>query len=174
MRKLIAIGRILRPWGNKGEVKIALFSGKVKHLATFSRILIGHDEESAVVVSSEKERKAKDSILVKFSTIHTIEDAETLRGCFLYAPAEELAPPQKGEYYIDDLVGMKVFHVRQEEELGKVTGIMETGGTDLLEIRRDNKKLLIPLTKSICKVIDMKKRRVIVDPPEGLLELDEI
>lgn len=174
MRKLIAIGRILRPWGNRGEVKIALFSDKVERLAAFSRILIGHGEESAVVVSPEKERKAKDSILVKFSTIHTIEDAETLRGYFLYAPAEELDPPQKDEYYIDDLVGMKVIHARHEEELGTVTGIMETGGTDLLEVRSGDKNILIPLTKSICKDIDMEKRRVIVDPPEGLFELYEI
>jgi 16S rRNA processing protein RimM len=174
LKKLIVIGRILRPWGNKGEVKIALFSGKVERLTTFSKILIGDTEETATVVSPEKERKSKDSIFVKFSDIYSIEDAERLRGNFLFAAAEELIQPQEDEYYIDDLIGLKVIHAKQREELGCVSGILETGGTDLLEVRRGDKIILIPLTKSICKGIDMVKRTVIVDPPKGLIDLNEI
>ncbi len=174
MKKLIAIGRILRPWGNKGEVKIVLFSGKVEHLASFTKIFVGEAEESAIMVSPEKERKGKSSILVKFSNIHSIEDAELLRNNFLYAPADELIPPQKDEYYIDDLIGLKVVHAKGGEELGRVSDILETGGADLLEVQEGEKIILIPLTKSICRKIDMGKRIVIVDPPKGLLDLNEI
>ena len=174
MKKLIAIGRILRPWGNKGEVKIVLFSGKVERLASFTKIFVGDTEESAIMVSPENERKGKNSILVKFLNIHSIEDAELLRGNFLYAPADELIPPQENEYYIDDLIGLKVVHAKHGGELGRVSDILETGGADLLEVQGDEKIILIPLTKSICRKIDLRKRIVIVDPPKGLLDLNEI
>ena len=111
---------------------------------------------------------------MKFSNIHSIEDAELLRSNFLYAPADELMPLQQDEYYIDDLIGLKVVHAKRGEELGRVSDILETEGADLLEVQGDEKIILIPLTKSICRKIDMRKRIVVVDPPKGLLDLNEI
>lgn len=174
MKRLVAIGKILRPRGNKGEVKIALFSGKVERLETFTKIYVGNGEEEARSLSPEIERKIKDSLLVKFKEIHSMEDAEKLRGKYLYAQAGELIPPADDEYYIDDLIGMKVVHAKHGEELGHVSDILETGGTDILEVQKGERILLIPLARSICKDIDTSKRILIVDPPEGLLDLNEI
>lgn len=174
MKKLIAIGKILRPWGNKGAVKVTLFSGKVECLESFTNIYIGETEESVSSVSLEKERKGKESILVTFLEIHSIGDAEALRGKYLYVQADELLPPAEDEYYIDDLIGLSVIHMEDGKELGCVVNILETSGTDLLEVQKGKRILLVPLTKAICKTIDIRNKTLVIDPPEGLLDVNEV
>ncbi len=174
MKKLIAIGRILRPWGNKGELKISLFSGKVGSLESFTKICAGDSEKSVIQIFPEKERRYQDGIIVKFLGVHSIVDADALRGKYLYVKAEELAPLARDEYYIDDLIGLKVILTKKGKELGYVVNVLETHGTDLVEIQKGKRNILIPLTKSICKMIDLRNKILIIDPPEGLLDLNEV
>ena len=151
-----------------------LFSGKVQKLAPLRKIYVGHAEESVQCLTPEKERKSKSSILVKFFEIHSIEAAERLRDQYLFAPSDELTPLAEDEFYIEDLIGLNVVHAKDGGIIGRVIDILQTGGTDILQIRRGEKIILIPLAKPMFKEIDLKKKRLVADPPEGLLELNEI
>jgi 16S rRNA processing protein RimM len=84
----------------------------------------------------------------------------------------------EGDYYIFELVGMRVC-TRDGRDLGRVEGVIETGGTPLLQIARagieprDGRRepILVPAARAICPNIDTAAGTITIDPPEGLLEL---
>ena len=80
----------------------------------------------------------------------------------------------EGEFYLADLVGCEVFDQRSGHKLGQVSGWQEFGGPQLLEVLADGETqpFWIPFARSICVEIDPQGRRIVVDPPEGLLELN--
>lgn len=111
-------------------------------------------------------------VILKFKGIDTISDAERLRGCDVVIPFSERAELSEGEYYQSDLVGCEVTS-SDGRLLGVVMDWQETGGTPLVEVRRpDGKDLLVPFAKSIFTKIDLEQRRIEVDLPEGLEDLN--
>ncbi|MGH9661097.1 MAG: ribosome maturation factor RimM [Bryobacteraceae bacterium] len=105
----------------------------------------------------------------KFRGIDTIEDAEQLKGAEIRLPLEERRPAEPGEYFQDDLVGCDVIEASSGVSLGRVTGWREAGGPGLLEVGED---LLVPFARAICVEIDPAAKRIVVDLPEGLKDLN--
>jgi 16S rRNA processing protein RimM len=113
-----------------------------------------------------------DRLIFKFKGVDTIEDAERLAGAEVSIPMEQRATVPEGEYYQSDLVGCEVAEAGGRI-LGTVADWQETGGTPLVKVRtKDDKELLIPFAKSIFTKIDVERRRIEVDLPEGLLDLN--
>lgn len=109
-----------------------------------------------------------ERLILKFRGIDSISDAETLAGADVEIPAEERTRLDPDEYFLSDLVGCEVIDARSGRALGVVDGWTETGGPVLLTIG----ELLIPFARSICTEIDPAGRRIVVDLPEGLAELN--
>jgi len=109
-------------------------------------------------------------LILKFRGVDTISDAERLEGREVRVPRSERLPLEPGEYYESDLVGCEVLERGSETSLGRVTGLQETGGSGLLEVEGG---LLIPFVRSICVAIEPEARRIIVELPEGLKELNQ-
>jgi 16S rRNA processing protein RimM len=109
-----------------------------------------------------------DELIIKFRGVDTISDAEKLAGAEVAIPFEQRAPLDEGEVYLSDLIGCEVFDAAGQS-LGLVTDFEETGATPLLRV---GDKLLIPFAKSICTEIDPANKRIVVSPPEGLLDLN--
>ena len=109
-----------------------------------------------------------DELIVKFQGVDTISDAEKLAGAEVAIPIEQRAALGEEEYYESDLLGCEVFDATGRS-LGRVTAFEETGGTPLLYI---GDKLMIPFAKSICIAIDPANKKIVVSPPEGLLDLN--
>jgi 16S rRNA processing protein RimM len=108
----------------------------------------------------------------KFRGIDSISDAEPWQGAEVRIPMEERAELAPGEFYQSDLVGCEVFE-RSGAPVGRVTGWQETGGAGLLEVTGDGgEETLVPFARSICVEIDPAHRRIVVDLPEGLKELN--
>jgi len=84
-------------------------------------------------------------------------------------------PPEAGTLYDLDLVGCEV-ETGDGRPVGRVVGVQETGGTPLLVIAGSSggEEVLIPLSASICRLIDTAGKRVVIDPPDGLLDLNAI
>lgn len=111
-------------------------------------------------------------VIFKFKGVDSISAAERLAGADVAIPMEQRAEVPEGEYYQSDLVGCEVMDA-SGRLLGRVTGFQETGGTPLLEaVTADGKELLIPFAKSICTVIDLAQKRIQVNLPDGLEELN--
>lgn len=113
-------------------------------------------------------------LVFKFGGIDTRNEAELLRGAEVRIPISERPPLPDGEYYYSDLVGCEVVEAGTEERLGSVTGWTEAGGAGLLHVEVPGRadELLIPLSRSICIEIDTAAKRIVVDLPEGLKELN--
>lgn len=114
----------------------------------------------------------RNQVIFKFKGIDSITEAERLVGGEVTIPMEERPVPPDGEYYQTDLIGCQVEDA-DGAHLGVVEGWQECGGPLLLEVRTaQGKELLIPFAKSICKSIDAAGKRIVVDLPEGLVDLD--
>lgn len=112
-------------------------------------------------------------LVFKFEGIDSISDAESLAGCDVCVPREERAPLEEGAFYVSDLIGCEVLDFRSGKHLGAVTGWHEFGPAPLLEVRTpEDKELLIPFARSMCREIAPEQRRIVVELPEGLLDLN--
>jgi 16S rRNA processing protein RimM len=113
-----------------------------------------------------------DHLIFKFQGVDTISDAEKLAGAEVSIPFEQRAALADDEVYQSDLVGCEVFDATGRS-LGLVSDFQETGGTPLLEVKTpEGRELLIPFANSICTGIDLENKRIIVNLPEGLLDLN--
>ena len=112
-----------------------------------------------------------DRVIFKFRGVDSISDAEALAGADVSIPKAERADLPDGEYFQTDLVGCTVF-ARDGTVVGTVEGWQEYGGPPLLEVNANGRELLIPFAKSICLEIDPVHKRIVVDLPEGLRELN--
>ncbi len=108
-----------------------------------------------------------DHLIFKFQGVDTISDAEKLAGAEVAIPFEHRAALGDEEYYQSDLIGCQVID-STGRSLGVVTDFEETAGAPLLHIG----DLLIPFAKSICTRIDPANKQILVNLPEGLLDLN--
>jgi 16S rRNA processing protein RimM len=113
-------------------------------------------------------------LVFKFEGVGTISEAEQLRGAEVRVPAAERFALPEGEYYHSDLVGCETVDAASGERLGSVVAFREEGANGLLVVAKaGGGELLVPFTRAICLEIDIAGRRIAVDLPEGLLELND-
>jgi 16S rRNA processing protein RimM len=110
-----------------------------------------------------------DHLIFKLKGVDTISDAEKLAGANVAIPFEQRASLAEQEFYQSDLIGCEVVDAAGRS-LGIVEDFQETGGTPLLRVGED---LLIPFAKSICTKIDLDRKQITVNPPDGLLDLNQ-
>ncbi len=105
----------------------------------------------------------------------TIGAAEGLAGAEILVPEDGMAPLESGRVFVADLVGCAVVTV-DGRPLGPVVDVWEAGGAAVLVVERPETgaELLIPLSEAVCPVIDTAAKRIVIDPPDGLLDLNEI
>jgi 16S rRNA processing protein RimM len=114
-----------------------------------------------------------EKVILKFRGFDSITEAERLRGADVCIPRNERPELPEGEYYRSDLTGFEVIERESGASLGRVAGWQDCGGPPLLRVEPDGGgELLIPFAGSICVRIDLEGRRIVVDLPEGLRELN--
>ncbi|MDR0409447.1 MAG: ribosome maturation factor RimM [Spirochaetaceae bacterium] len=153
---------VLSPFALEGFVKVRSLSGETEHLLRLSSaILRGKSGER--VYEIEKTRVIEGfsgHILVKFKNIDTPEAAKTLSGSEILLSRAEAAPLDTGEYYIEDLKGLRVVD-DGGETLGEVSGILEGGGGQLLEMSLPSGALkLIPFRNEFFGEINLEKNEI--------------
>jgi len=113
-----------------------------------------------------------DHLIFKFQGVDTISDAEKLAGAEVSIPFEQRAALADDEVYQSDLIGCEVIDATGRS-LGIVSDFEETGGVPLLEVKTPaGGDLLIPLAKAICTKIDIERKQIVINPPDGLLNLN--
>ncbi len=112
-----------------------------------------------------------DRVIFKFRGVNSISEAEALAGADVCIPKNARADLPEGEFYQTDLVGCTVLE-RDGTLVGTVEAWQEYGGPPLLQVNARGREVLIPFAKSICVEIDPKEKRIVVDLPEGLKNLN--
>ena len=170
---MAVVGRVARPHGLRGEVVIDPETDFPEtRFAPGARLALGaEDGANTVVVRCYRVHKGRP--LVGFEGIETVEAAGPLAGRELRVPAESLAPLPDGVYYRHDLVGCRVT-TTGGTAVGDVTRVETQGGGTRLVIEGDRGEILVPFAEAICVELDLAARRIVIDPPEGLLELNVV
>jgi len=169
MSELVAIAKVARPRGLRGELLSDVLTDFPER---FDRL-----KDVTVVLASGERRELKierfffqkDRIVLKFEGIDSIELGDELRNaevCIDEADAVELG---EDEFFDWELAGCKVV-TADGVEIGTVREVLRTGGTEVLLIDGDEKELMVPFAESICVEVDVTAKRIVVDPPDGLLE----
>lgn len=121
----------------------------------------------------ESIRPYKNFFILKFKGINTITQAKELVGLECMVEEHELTRLEEDKYYLFQIIGSSVF-TESDERIGIVNDVLHVKGNDLLVIDARGKEILIPFTSSICVSVDPEKRKIVLKPPEGLLDLNEI
>jgi 16S rRNA processing protein RimM len=169
---LVLVGRIARTHGLQGQVVVNPETDfPEERFAPGSPLWVHVNARlERVVVSSMRLQNGR--AVVGFAGHAAIEAAERLVGLELRIPEEGLHPLAEGVYYRHQLVGCAV-ETASGEAVGTVARVEEGAGGSLLVVDGRPGEVLIPLTVDICVDVDVGSRRIVVAPPEGLLELNE-
>jgi 16S rRNA processing protein RimM len=170
-KDLVSFGRITRSQGRRGEVRIQP-DFQLNDTSFFFRVYIdlkGRREALEV----ESHRFFKSAVIVKLKGIDSIAEAESLVGLEVYAAEEELPALKNGRYYAFHLAGFRM-ETRSGETVGTIRDAVQAPGNDLLVVEREGREMLVPFVWSICVDIRMADKTVVVDLPDGLLDLNEI
>lgn len=166
---LVAVGHVVRPWGRRGAVIVELALDDPEELVG-TVVVKPRGAASAEMTVVAARAHGDGRAVVEFEGVETIEKAETLRDAALLRAAGASGPAPEGRFYARELIGLRVVRA-SGEEIGRVAEIRETGGADLLVVRGAEREHLIPFARSICVDIEPAAGRIVVDPPDGLLEL---
>jgi 16S rRNA processing protein RimM len=165
---LVAVGRILRERGRIGELTAEIYSsqpGRAEKLKAVVLSLAGRKRP----VQVERLWYHSGRPVFKFGGIDSISDAQTWRGADLLAPESERARPEPGEYSHADLIGCEIW---APEPLGTVRGIEDYGSQVLLRVEKTaGGEMLVPFANAICREIDVARKIIRADLPEGLADL---
>ena len=147
----LCVGRILAPWGMRGEVKVEVLTDFPERFAPRKVVYL-----NTIPLEIERCHPHKQHMVVKLATIDSVEAAERLRGQDLTIPSSELYPLPQGQYYTFQLIGLKVVTTRGQT-LGRVTDIMSTASNDVYIVDGKRGEILIPAIEDVVKSIDLKK-----------------
>jgi len=165
--EFITIGKILSPWGNKGKLKIGVETDFLQRFTPSSRVYV--NRQPMTIASTEWHR---GKAIIKLNAIDSIEDAEKLPGQPLEIHHSQLQPLPEGQYYHFQLIGLEVW-TTQGELLGNVSKILTMSSNDTYIVSGAKGEILIPAIEDVIKSIDLKKGCIIIEPMEGLLNLNK-
>jgi 16S rRNA processing protein RimM len=169
--QMVLVGRIARPHGIRGQVIVTPDTDFVEERfqsgATFWTRSDRGDE--ALTISSARVQNGRP--VIGFEGFATIEDVERLAGLELRVPKDALLPLAEGVYYLHDLVGC-VVETTSGERVGEVSKVEGGAGASVLNVAGPRGEVLVPLAADICVEVDIVGRRIRIDPPEGLLDLN--
>jgi 16S rRNA processing protein RimM len=154
--------------GNRGEVTAVGFSKPERYPGLKEVFLFAPGAATGVRREVEEIWQHGERLIFKFVGVDSISDAERLVGSEVRLPFAERPEPEPGEYFESDLVGCEVVEA-SGNVLGRVTGWQDGGGPQLLIVNGD---LLIPFVRAICVQIDPEARKIVVELPEGLKDLN--
>lgn len=168
---LVVIAHATRTRGLKGEVVADLLTDFPERFQGLSRVFAVAPGNEPWPIHLENHWFQKDRVVLKFAGYDTVEAANALVGHDFAVPESESVRLAPDEYYDWQLEGCRVETVAGQL-LGTVKGVLRTGGVHLLVVAVAlQKDSLIPMVNSIIVSLDTKKELIVIDPPEGLLEL---
>ncbi len=162
--EIIEIGQIVNTHGIRGEVKLNPWTDDLYNLLDLE---VFYDKD-AKALKVESSKVHKNVVIIKFSGVNSMNDAEKMKGKTLYT---EKTPLPEGRYYIKDLIGLEAFE--GEEKLGELTDVFNTGANDIYEIKTpEGKRIYLPVIDGVIGDVDLEKKTISVTIPAGLLDDD--
>jgi 16S rRNA processing protein RimM len=195
MRNWVWLARLRRPQGRKGELYADILTDFPEKFAERKRLWLLKENASTQAASRVPAQSPalprqvtlanhwlhKGGIVLHFEGVSSISEAETLAGLIVAIPQEQRAPLAEDEAYVGDLMGCALFDVARGEPraIGEIESVDRSAGpVPLLVVRRTEGKfsgaeILVPFAKSYLRKIDLEAKRIEMELPIGLVDLNE-
>ena len=161
---------MLKTQGRHGEVAVELHSDIPDRIQAGMDLFALAEDGSRRQLQVEEVWPHKGQLVLKFAGIDSISQAEALVGCELQVPAAERAQLEAGWTYISDLVGCKVF--AGSHEIGSIADVRFGAGEAPLLVIQGDKEYEIPFAQAYLKRVDIPRRHIEMQLPEGMLEIN--
>ncbi|MDX6696221.1 MAG: rRNA processing protein RimM [Blastocatellia bacterium] len=169
--ELVAVAAAVRTRGLRGEIVAELLTDFPERFERLERLIAVGKDGSRQSLALEEHWLQSGRIILKFAGYDSVEAASALVGCEFAVPEAERVELPEDEFYDWELQGCRVETI-EGEEIGRVRGVLRTGGVEVLMIDNEQtgREHLIPLAEAICVEINVEQKLIRVDAPEGLLE----
>jgi 16S rRNA processing protein RimM len=157
----VCVGVVVGAHGVKGGVRVKSFTERAADVAAYGPV---EDESGQRRFQLQTFGAAKGVVTVRIEGIGDRTAAEGLKGTRLYVPRSALPAPGDGEFYCSDLIGLRAV-LADGTELGKVAGVFDFGGGDVIEVVGPQGPVMYPFTRAVVPTVDLAGRRLVVEPP---------
>ena len=169
--KRVLLGHVVKAHGIKGALRVRPHSGDAqstaRSLLTAGELFLDEDRWRIT-----RARPDKDELIIELDGVGDRNLAEALRGRGVFVDRDHLPAPSDDEVYLDDLVGCEVVDTHGRA-LGRVRGSFHNGAHEILMVDSARGERLLPYVPAMVVELDLAARRLVYDPPPGLLDLDE-
>lgn len=168
--EVLEVGKIVNTHGLRGEVKVVSWTDYPEVFEDINTVYI-KKKGDFVALDIKNLKYQKNNLIIKFSQINDINEAEVYKNQVLYAERDALGELPDGVYYIADLIGLDVV-TENGEKLGVIADVFNTGSNDIYDVKRDGKKnLLLPVIDDVVLDVDIENKKVTVRMMDGLEDL---
>ena len=174
--RFLAVGHIVKPHGIKGEFLVLPLTdhpqstyrpGVMLHLGSVDS---ANPDPGLPTLKLEQVRPYRNGYIASAGGITDRNDAERLRGHYLFREVSALEPLGDGEFFYHQLLGMKV-QTNIGTVVGEVTEVYELDPNDILCVQGHEGEIMIPFSKEIVLQVNADEKCIVIDPPDGLLDL---
>jgi 16S rRNA processing protein RimM len=170
-RRLVLIGKVTRPHGVRGEMKVLPGEGCSGAWCQVREVWLGKDARTARARVLRRARPGGRGFILSLEGVDSVEAAEELRDVSLFVERAALPPPAKGEWYLEDLIGLRV-EDPHGRVLGELQAIFDNGAHEVYVVARAGAEILVPGVEGVVLAIEPEAGRVVLDPPPGLPGLE--
>ncbi|SHH07523.1 ribosome maturation factor RimM [Tepidibacter thalassicus] len=168
MVKYFKVGQIVNTQGLKGEMRVYPLTDYKERFEELDWVYIGDDLDTKYEI--EKVRYKNNLVILKIKGIDNINEVEKIRNEYLKIPRENARKLEEDEYFIADLIGIKVYTVKGDY-IGVLDDVIQTGANDVYIIKNEEgKEFLIPAVKQIVPEINIEEKKIIIDPIKGMID----
>lgn len=170
----IALGIIRKPHGIHGEASVEPWTSSAERFDEVKHVtLVSPDEASTRDVTITETRVHAGRVLITFEGIDSPEAVRAVANWTIEIPESEARKLEPDEYFLHDLIGLQLVDAEGRPR-GEVIDAYEGGGGVLLNVRRNGREFEVPFAADICTAIDLAAKRIVVNLPGGLDDLDAV
>jgi 16S rRNA processing protein RimM len=168
----VVIGRIIRPHGISGEVRVRPYTESGDSWETIKWLYLNHPDREETRYRLIGYRFHQRDILLELAGVVNRDQADELKGYEISVPRSELPEPEEGEYYWADLIGLTTMD-ENGRYIGRIKRLQPAGAIDILIVERDGVEVFIPFQEEVVTHVDLEEQQVVVRLPEGFLEIND-
>jgi 16S rRNA processing protein RimM len=163
------LGYIIKPHGLKGALSLYLDTDHPEDYEKLESVFVDIKQELVPFFFKNIQVKGNWAI-VQFENIDNFQDADRLRGLFLYLPLDMLSPLEEGQFYYHDVINFMVVDA-SGRKIGKIINILGVNGNDLFAVDHQGKEVLIPVQDDFITKVDHQEGEIYMRLPDGLLDV---
>ncbi|MBI3189386.1 MAG: 16S rRNA processing protein RimM [Ignavibacteriales bacterium] len=168
--EVFVVAQIVGYFGVKGYLKVFPLTHSPERLSKLAVVKIGLTVDTAREQEIENIEFQHRTIIIKLKGVDDRTSAEQFIHNYIFILKDELVKPPKGSWFIHDIIGCEIF-LEDGTPVGTVKDVMKISSNDIWEIVNEKQELLFPVVKEFIKQVDVRKRRIVIAPPDGLFDL---